>query len=171
MTHIFIDPCRRDSSGEIIEPFSRPIIVSKSASVDSKVDNDNLLDLIPPTISDRTKQVPQLESWKSLEIRTNEGDNDGTAGSDNDKTVVTEDITDLSDYYSPIQKTLQIINDNDQTDNLEDSLTDVKHDDADDDEGEETDLTGVRRKADTRHGHSSSVAQVKGRPGLSIQWK
>ena len=79
----------------------RPIILSKSASVDSRDDNDNLLDLMPPSISDSTKQVPQMESWKSLEIRTNEGDNQGTAGSDNDKTIVTEDITDLSDYQQP----------------------------------------------------------------------
>ena len=64
-TGLVIEPCRRDSRGEIIDPFERPIIVSKSASVDSKDDNDNLFDLMPLTISDRTKQVPQLESWKS----------------------------------------------------------------------------------------------------------
>ena len=48
-----------------------------------------------------------MESWESvLEMRTNEGDKEGTAGSDNDKIVVTEDITDLSDYNNQIQYTL-----------------------------------------------------------------
>ena len=104
-------PCQRDRTGEIIDPFERPIIVSKSTGVDRSDDNDNLLDLIPPPISDSTKQVSRLESWESLDIRTNEGDNEGTAGGDNDKTVLTEDCPDLSDYNNPIQNTLQIIKD------------------------------------------------------------
>ena len=85
--------------------------MSKSTGVDRSDDNDNLLDLIPPPISDSTKQVSRLESWESLDIRTNEGDNEGTAGGDNDKTVLTEDCPDLSDYNNPIQNTLQIIKD------------------------------------------------------------
>ena len=38
------------SSRELIEPLERPIIVSKSASVDRSDDNDNLLDLMSPPV-------------------------------------------------------------------------------------------------------------------------
>ena len=44
------------SSGEIIDPFERPIIVSRSDVGD---DTDNLLDRGPTTISDTNKQVSQ----------------------------------------------------------------------------------------------------------------
>ena len=97
-------------SGEIIDPLERPIIVSRSASVDRRDDNDNLLVLMPPSIRDSTKQVPQLESWESKEMRTNEGDREGTAGSDIDKTVLTEDIRDLSDYNNPKDQTEKMDN-------------------------------------------------------------
>ena len=115
---------QESSSGKIIDPLERPIIVSRSDSAD---DTDNLLALLPSTLSHTNKQASQGKGRKSLENRPSLEDDDGeNAGSevgeealDTDITETTEDqdlikgaalaTTELEDIENVEEKQVQLI--------------------------------------------------------------